>query len=129
MKNQIKWLKIAYLVGIITDALALVPMLYPPIAELMWGFDKINGEYLFAMGFGASLMIGWTLLLIWAYRKPLERRFTSFITILVIIGFIATEIFAVANGNINLDKMVPTFIIQTVLIGLFSFGYVITCKK
>jgi hypothetical protein len=101
VKNQIKWLKIAYLAGIITDVLALVPMLYPPIAELMWGFDKFNGEYLFAMGFGASSMLGWTLLLIWAYREPLERRFTAFLTILVIIGFIATEIFAVANGNIN----------------------------
>ena len=128
MNDQIKWLKIAYLAGIITDALALVPMLYPPIAELMWGFDKFNGEYLFAMGFGASLMLGWTLLLIWAYREPLERRFIAFLTILVIIGFIATEIFAVANGNINLDKMVPTFVIQAVLIGLFSFGYVSICK-
>ena len=129
MNDQIKWLKIAYLAGIITDALALVPMLYPPIAELMWGFDKFNGEYLFAMGFGASLMLGWTLLLIWAYREPLERRFIAFLTILVIIGFIATEIFAVANGNINLDKMAPTFVIQAVLIGLFSFGYVGTCKN
>jgi len=128
MNDQIKWLKIAYLAGIITDALALVPMLFPPIAELMWGFDKFNGEYLFAMGFGASLMLGWTLLLIWAYREPLERRFVAFLTILVIIGFIATEIFAVANGNINLDKMVPTFVIQAVLIGLFSFGYVGACK-
>jgi hypothetical protein len=128
MNDQIKWLKIAYLAGIITDALALVPMLYPPIAELMWGFDKFNGEYIFAMGFGASLMLGWTLLLIWAYREPLERRFIAFLTILVIIGFIATEIFAVANGYIDLDKMVPTFVIQAVLMGLFGFGYVDTCK-
>jgi len=128
MNDQIKWLKIAYLAGIILDALSLIPMLFPPIAELMWGFDKFNGEYLFAMGFGASLMLGWTLLLIWAYREPLERRFIAFLTILVIIGFIATEIFAVANGYIDLDKMVPTFVIQAVLIGLFGFGYVGTCK-
>ena len=128
MNDQIKWLKIAYLAGIILDALSLIPMLFPSIAELMWGFDKFNGEYLFAMGFGASLMLGWTLLLIWAYREPLERKFVAFLTILVIIGFIATEIFAVANGNINLDKMMPTFAIQAVLIGLFSFGYVGICK-
>jgi len=128
MNDQIKWLKIAYLAGIITDALALVPMLYPPIAKLMWGFDKFNGEYLFAMGFGASLMLGWTLLLIWAYREPLERRFVAFLTILVIIGIVLTEILAIANGYIDLDKMMPTFVIQTVLIGLFSFGYVGACK-
>jgi hypothetical protein len=128
MNDQIKWLKIAYLAGIILDALSLIPMLFPPIAELMWGFDKFNGEYLFAMGFGASLMLGWTLLLIWAYREPLERRFIAFLTILVIIGIVLTEIFAIANGYIDLDKMVPTFVIQAVLLGLFSFGYVSTCK-
>jgi len=78
------------------------------------------------MGYGASLMAGWTLLLIWAYKKPLERRFIAFLTILVIIGLIATEIFAIANGSININKMIPTWILQIVLLGLFSFSYIIT---
>ena len=128
MKNQIRWLKIAFLSGIITDALALVPMLYPPMAKFMWGFEKFSGNYYFAMGYGASLMAGWTLLLIWAYRKPLERRFIAFLTIIVIIGLIAAEIFAIANGSINLNKMIPTWILQIVLLGLFSFSYIITRK-
>ena len=128
MNNQIKWLKIAFLAGIITDALALVPMLYPPMAKFMWGFDKFSDNYFFAMGYGASLMAGWTLVLIWAYKKPLERRGIAFLTIIVIIGLIATEIFAVANGNININKMISTWILQIVLLGLFSFSYVITHK-
>ena len=45
MNNQIRWLKIAFLAGIITDALALVPMLYPPMAKFMWGFDKFSDNY------------------------------------------------------------------------------------
>ena len=128
MNNQIRWLKIAFLAGIITDALALIPMLYPPMAKLMWGFDKLSDNYFFAMGYGASLMAGWTLLLIWAYKRPLERRFIAFLTIIVIIGLIATEIFAIANGSININKMIPTWILQIVLLGLFSFSYVITHK-
>ena len=128
MNNQIRWLKIAFLAGIITDALALVPILYPPMAKFMWGFDKFSDNYFFAMGYSASLMAGWTLVLIWAYKRPLERRFITFLTILVIIGLIATEIFAVANGSIDINKMIPTWILQIVLLGLFSFSYIITHK-
>lgn len=61
-EKQIKWLKIAYLAGIKTDALALIIMPYPPIADLMWGFDNFNGEYLFEIGFQSSLMLCWALL-------------------------------------------------------------------
>ena len=128
MNKQIRWLKIAYLAGIITDALALVPMLYPPMAKFMWGFDKFSGSYFFSIGYGASLMAGWTLLLIWAYKRPLERRFVAFLTILVIIGFIAPELFVVANDHIELNKMIPTWILQIILLGLFSFSYVVTSK-
>ena len=128
MKKQVRWLKIAFLAGIITDALALIPMIYTPMAKLMWGFDQFNGNYFFAMRYGASLMAGWTLLLIWAYKRPLERRFVAFLTILVIIGFIATELFVVANGHIELNKMIPTWILQIGLLGLFSFSYVATSK-
>ncbi len=123
MNNQIRWLKIAFLIGIITDTLALVPMLYQPMAKLMWGFDQFNGNYFFAMGYGASLMAGWTLLLIWAYKKPLERRFIALLTIVVIIGLVATEIFAIVNGSISINKMIPTWVLQIVLLGLFGFSY------
>jgi len=128
MNNQIKWLKIAFFAGIITDALALIPMLYPPMAKLMWGFDKLSDNYFFAMGYGASLMTGWTLVLIWAYKKPLERRSIAVLTIIVILGLIVTEIFAAANGNIKINKMIPTWILQIVLLELFGFSYVITHK-
>jgi len=126
MNNKIRWLKAAFLAGIITDALALVPILYPPMAKFMWGFDKFSDNYFFAMGYSASLMAGWTLVLIWAYKRPLERRFIAFLTILVIIGLIATEIFAVVNGSIDINKMISTWILQIVLLGLFSFSYFIT---
>jgi hypothetical protein len=126
MNNQIKWLKAAFLAGIITDALALIPMLYPPLAKFMWGFDKFSDNYFFAMGYSASLMAGWTLVLIWAYKRPLERRFIAFLTVLVIIGFIATEIFSIANGSIKINKMISTWILQIILLGLFGFSYAIT---
>ena len=77
MKNPEKLLKIAFLLGIITDALAVLPMLVPSIAEIFWGFSIFNEEYIFAMLYGAVFMIASTVLLVWAYIKPIERRFIA----------------------------------------------------
>ena len=62
MWSQEKVLRVAFLVGAITDALAILPMLIPPLAKLLWGFEDVSGAYQFAMGYGASLMLGWTAL-------------------------------------------------------------------
>ena len=84
MPSEERLLKTAFLAGAVTDALALFPMLIPPLATLLWGFDQPTGAYRFAMGYGASLMLGWTALLVWAYQCPLERRVVAALTVLVI---------------------------------------------
>jgi hypothetical protein len=80
-------LRLAFAFGAIIDAVALLPMLVPVFAKLLWG-KKIGGfeEYFFAQGYRASLMLGckkkkgWTLLLVWAYQAPLERRVVALLT-------------------------------------------------
>jgi hypothetical protein len=92
--QQARMLRRAFLVGAITDALALIPMLFPSMASLLWGFHDLSGSYRFAMGYGATLMLAWTLLLVWAYQRPVERRFVAALTVLVIYGLVATEVSA-----------------------------------
>src|SRR6266849_1238095 len=75
--SEERLLRIAFLAGAITDAAALLPMLIPRLAAWVWGFRDLPGSYRFAMGYGASLMFGWTVLLLWAYRRPVERRFVA----------------------------------------------------
>jgi hypothetical protein len=72
---------------------------------------------------GAALMLGWTLLLIWAAIKPVERRFVAVLTIVVILGIVAAEIAAVAGGIMALGNTVPSFIMQAALLALFGAGY------
>ena len=61
-------------------------MLSPPVAKLPWGFDDVSGgAYRFAMGYAASLMLGWTALLIW-----LERRGVAALTVFVMCGLVLT---------------------------------------
>ncbi len=121
--SQEKLLRFAFFAGAVTDALAIMPMLIPPLAKLLWGFDDTSGAYRFAMGYGASLMLGWTALLIWAYQRPLERRVVAALTVLVIYGLVLTEVVAVCSGNLAAWRMVPTWCLQAVLLGLFAGGF------
>jgi uncharacterized membrane protein len=123
MPNQESILRIAFLAGAVTDALALAPMLVPSVSKLMWGFRDVSGAFRFAMGYGASLMLGWTVLLIWAYRRPLERRAVAALTALVICGLVLTEVVAVLSGQLAAWRLAPTWCLQVVLLGLFAGGF------
>ena len=76
-ERQERLLRTAFALGAITDALALLPMLSPRLSALLWGLEEQGGAYGFAMGYAASLMLGWTVLLIWAHRRPVERSFVA----------------------------------------------------
>jgi len=116
MKNKIIWLRISYWVGAIADGIAILRMLFPKIAY--------GVEYRYALGLGASLMLGWTFLLVWADRKPLERKGVLLLTVFpVITGILLAEIYSVTKGLITFEKMLPTGIFLVVLIALFIFSY------
>jgi hypothetical protein len=74
-------------------------------------------------------MLGWTLLLLWAYRNPVERRFVAFLTIIVILGVAITNIGMVIRNEFTITELIPTIIIQSILLILFGFGYYSTQPK
>ncbi len=123
------WLKISFLIGAITDALALIPMVIPAAAKIFWGFSDFTGIYYFAMGMGASLMLGWTTLLFWAYRKPLERRYVALFTVFIVAGFVITEIVLSSQGYIQISKFWVSMVMQSILLALFSYSFFISGKK
>jgi hypothetical protein len=75
------------------------------------------------MGYGASLMLGWTALLIWAYQKPMERKVVAALTVLVIYGLVLTEVMAVLLGHLSAWRLLPTWFLQTILLCLFAGGF------
>jgi len=122
-ETHARLLRTAFAAGAVTDALAVIPLLSPPMAELLWGFADPSGAYRFVMGYAATLMAGWTGLLIWAWRQPVERSFVAALTVGVIYGLAATEIVAISSGAIAAWRVVPTFALQAVLLGLFATAY------
>ncbi|MCD4739080.1 MAG: hypothetical protein K8R89_07470 [Anaerolineae bacterium] len=126
MNKKIRWLRISYWTGAILDGLAAVQMLVPAVFAATNKLPDFHpgADYKYAMGMGASLMLGWTVLLVWADRKPMERKGVLPITIFpVILGMVANEIWAVSSHFVALGVMVPSWIMQTVLIALFAFSY------
>ena len=126
MNQKILWLRISYWTGAILDGLAAIQMLVPAVFAATNKLPDFHpgADYKYAMGMGASLMLGWTVLLIWADRKPMERKGVLPITIFpVILGMVVNEIWAVRSRFIALGVVVPSWIMQAVLIALFAFSY------
>jgi len=68
-------------------------------------------------------MLGWTPLLVWAYQKPLEKRFVAALTILVIWGLVLTEIAGLIAGSLSPRRVAPVLCLQAGLLILFAAGY------
>jgi len=116
MNRKISLLKASFLAGAVADAGIGVLMLIPS----RMGQTEIT----YPMGLGASLMFGWSLLLIWAYRKPVERKGILIITIFpVITGLMASGLYAVAAGIFPIARIVPTSILGVGLIALMAYSY------
>jgi len=132
MKSKVIFLRISYWFGAILDGIMVVPMLFPRIGGEMFGIANFNpgNDYKYSMMIGASLMLGWTILLIWADRKPVERKGIILITIIpVVIGIILAGIFAVCVELIQWENMLPTWILQLILLILFLYSYIVNSKK
>ena len=126
MKSAITLLRVSFWAGAILDGLNVIPLLFPEIGGYIFGLSDFNPgrEYRYISYTGASLMLGWTVLLIWADRKPLERKDIIFITVVpVIIGIALAGIFGFFSGAFTFSGLLPTLIMQCNLTILFLYSY------
>jgi hypothetical protein len=123
--NVVFWLRVSYWVGAAFDALTLIPMLFPAVAARVFGLEGFapGPEYRYAMSLAAALMLGWTVLLMWADRKPLERHGVLPVTVFVIISLAVAGGYAVNSGVVSWERMLPTWICQAVLATFFAVIY------
>ena len=122
----IRWLRICYWAGAVADFLAAIAMMFPAIGAAVYGREGFvaTADYRYAMGMGAALMLGWTALLIWADRKPVERKFVLVLTVFpVIAGLILSELLAVRDGVLSFAALVPTLLLQLALSAFFITAY------
>jgi hypothetical protein len=119
-------LRISFWIGAIIDALAAIQLLIPSLWASSYGLtiDTANGALTLALVTAASLMLGWTGLLIWADRKPLQRKGILLLTAFpVVFGMAANNIYAAASGLTTVQSVLPFLVMQCVLSVLFVFSY------
>jgi len=125
MDAAIRWLRISYRVGAVADAGAAALMLHPPLYAFGVGLAGFapGDDYRYAMGMGASLMLGWTALLLWADRAPMERRGVLVLTVLVVLGLAANEVQSVLAGFLPIERAAAVWAFQALLAVLFLGSY------
>jgi hypothetical protein len=107
-------------------------MLFPSIFAFAYRPNRFQPgpEYRFAMGMGASLMLGWTVLLLWAARRPIERRGVLLLTVVpVILGLVVNEVAGVVDGFLPIGPLAPVFVLQLGLSALFLFSYAMASRS
>ena len=115
-KRRIVLLRFSYWVGAACDAVVGVRMLMP---EMMG-----EAGFRYAMGTSAALMFGWTGLLIWADRKPVERKGVLLITIFpVLAGLMVAAVWPVLDGVFPIERMIPIWSLGAAIICLMGFSY------
>jgi hypothetical protein len=126
--NKMSSIKLAYYLGIAADALWAVALFIPTLYGVLIGDPEFQPDFQVRaiMGIGGTMMAGWTVLLIWAVKEPVERRFVILITAFpVVFGLFIVALLGFLNGNTtNLWILAKTIILIIVMV----YSYVLAGK-
>jgi hypothetical protein len=125
LNDKVLWLRICYWWGIIADAVMAMLMLWPELFLRFMGLRLTPDMGLtYGLRFGAPLMIGWTILLFWASRRPVERKAILLITAYpVVAGYILLNVYGFVTGLAVLAQAIPTLLSQVGLLALSTVSY------
>jgi hypothetical protein len=127
-----KLLVTSYWIGIIADALATILLFSPPIANIILKPQpfEISEAYLYVSRIAGALMLGWTVLLIWGVKKPIERADILMITLFPVVTILALAAILVTKSNqIALENILPMFILYIVIFSTFIPSYLWAKKQ
>jgi hypothetical protein len=114
-------LRISYWTGALIDGLAAVQVLLPASVTVL-AFQGLSpgGAAARPALMAAVLMLGFAGLLLWADRRPFERRGVLGITLLVVMGLAAANAYLGLSGARPWADLLPSLAIQAALAVLFS---------
>jgi hypothetical protein len=120
-----------FIIGAVLDGFVAIVMLVPSLEALAWGFDEPVRDpgYRFAMTFGASLMVAWTALLLWAAARPVDRRAVAPLTMLVVAGLMSAEFLGMASGFLPALRVWALLVFQVLLQIGFALAYLAASER
>ena len=125
MNKKMLIIKITLWWGLIADLFETIRMIIPQLFIRTTGASaSLNNGFKFALFYGAPVMLGWTMLLFWTGRKPIERRGVFLCLIPVILSYFIVEITGININVLSLYQTIPTFILQSILFSLTIISYI-----
>jgi len=119
MDRRILWLRASYWTGAIAVAVAAMQMIIPGLSSFPVKADFPGSFYM-----AGPFLLGWALLLIWADRRPKERKGVLLLTLCPLLtAWVAAEIYAVVFTGISFTARLPFWVLQGGLALLFAFSY------
>ncbi|MBP7460787.1 MAG: hypothetical protein KBA26_05825 [Candidatus Delongbacteria bacterium] len=133
-ENPVTWLRVAYWTGAIIDAKAfflfLFPGFLPIITQSVFNLDapnESNLELVLLRRLLALFDLGWTLLLIWADRKPLERKGIMLLTVFPIItGILILRTLTGIQTTVSVYYSITSGVFGLLFL-FFGYSYLINC--
>ena len=127
MDRRLLYIRIVLWIGIVADLMNLILYAFPQLIATQLGIanpqiDSITSYILIQTG---TLMLGWTLLLFWADRKPIERKVVLLLTSLVTVGMFLSAIYLIVSGTVVFITVLPLIILPIVLCILFTSAYLL----
>jgi len=132
--NRITLLRTAFWVGALLDGVYAINMGLVWLLDSYSGFDPIKLirftaglQSRYVWGIACSLMTGLTILLLWADRKPMERRGVIMLTAFpVVTGLLVDSFYAVKVNIVTWADVRVLQIAYLLLITLFTSSYLLT---
>jgi len=124
MKRSV-FVKTAYWIAAAVDGFVALGMVFPKLLQpaLRVAAVPSSVETRYALYVAASLMFGWTLLLIWGSAEPVARRTILLLTLAAIAGLALSTLYGYRNGYIPFGGAMSVWTMQAALTVLLGAAY------
>ena len=127
-KRRMTLIKLPYWIGIGADLLWAAALLFPSVYGWMMQDSSFapDMQVRLLMAIGGILMLGWTILLAWGVRRPIERRAVILITgYPVVLGLLCVSVTGLLVGSGVIWLAVKTLL----LLALTTTSYILAGKE
>lgn len=116
MDKKIRWLRISYWIAAIADFIIAILSLIPSRMGIT--------EYVYPMGLFSAVAFSWGVLLVFADRDPIERRWILIPTILVVASLGIVGVHAGMTGTLPLPRIIPSSCATIIVLAILIYSYI-----
>lgn len=115
MDKKIRWLRIAYWTAAVADFIVAGLVLIPQRMGVT--------HYVYPMGLMSAVAFSWGVMLVFADRRPLERRWILIPTMLVVALLGVAGLHAGFSELLPFSRIIPSLVLTIIVLSILITGY------